>query len=257
MDTWNPQQYAKFTREREQPFFDLLGLVQPGPLMRVIDLGCGTGTLTRVLHEHLKARETTGLDRSTRMLETARREVSAEGLRFELGEIEHVTPDPKFDVIFSNAALHWLPDHEALLGRLASALAPGGQLAFQVPAMHDTATHRVAEEIARDPTFQPAFVNWRSPLTTLAPEQYARVLYGLGFQQLHVRLVIYPHVLASRRDVVEWTRGTLLTAYEKQLPPDRFLEFLERYRDRLLLQLDAGEPFFFPFKRILVWGRRN
>ncbi len=87
-DTWNPAQYDKFQREREQPFFDLLSLVRPAPDMRAVDLGCGTGRLTRALHEHLRARETTGIDRSSRMLEESQHEAAPPGLRFEVGTIE-------------------------------------------------------------------------------------------------------------------------------------------------------------------------
>ena len=97
MDTWNPTQYAKFQREREQPFFDLLDLVRPHPEMRVIDLGCGPGTLTRQLHQRLQARETVGLDRSARMLERALTEPQPEGLRFEVGTIESWSSSERYD----------------------------------------------------------------------------------------------------------------------------------------------------------------
>ena len=66
-DTWNPAQYDKFQREREQPFFDLAAMVHQRAGMRVVDLGCGTGRLTRVLHERLNARETVGIDSSANM----------------------------------------------------------------------------------------------------------------------------------------------------------------------------------------------
>ena len=89
-DTWNPEQYDKFQREREQPFFDLLALVRPAPGMRVVDLGCGTGTLTRLLHARLQARETVGIDRSPRMLEPALAGERPDSLRFEVGAVRIV-----------------------------------------------------------------------------------------------------------------------------------------------------------------------
>src|SRR6266508_4009013 len=133
-DTWNPAQYDKFQREREQPFFDLMSLVRPTPRMRVVDLGCGTGKLTRLLHEQLQARETIGIDRSARMLEDSRQRDLPPGLTFETGTIESF-PGTRgaFDLIFSNAAFHWVEDHASLLARFVSALNPSGQLAFQVP----------------------------------------------------------------------------------------------------------------------------
>jgi trans-aconitate 2-methyltransferase len=253
MDTWNPAQYDKFRREREQPFFDLLALVRPAPGMRVVDLGCGTGKPTRVLHERVEARETVGIDRSPRMLEDARRNPPP-GLRFEVGTIESFEPDGGYDLIFSNAAFHWVEHHEELLPRLARALRPGGQLAFQVPAMHDSVSHRVAEELAAT-EFRDDFGGWHRPQPVLPPDDYARLLYRSGFVEQRVQAAVYPHVLASRDDVIEWMKGTLLTEYDRHLPAGRFGAFVEAYRRRLLEQLRDERPFFFPFKRILVWGQ--
>ncbi len=156
-DTWDPRQYDKFQREREQPFFDLLALVQPKPAMRVADLGCGTGKQTRIVHDQLAARETVGLDRSANMLADARATPQPAGPRFEVDSIEAFASDGGWDLIFSNAALHWVDDHERLLQQLASALAPSGQLAFQVPAQHDTLTHLLAEELTQAEPFNSAF----------------------------------------------------------------------------------------------------
>ena len=129
-DVWDPGQYERFRTERAQPFHDLLALVEPRPSMRVADLGCGTGDATLDLHRKLAARETVGLDNSAAMLARTPR---AEGLRFEQGEIEEFAPHEPFDLVFSNAALHWVPDHPLLLRRLTDLLAPGGELAAQRP----------------------------------------------------------------------------------------------------------------------------
>ena len=72
-----------------------------------------------------------------------------------------------------------------------------------------------------------------------------------------MRLIVYPHLLESRDAVVDWVKGTLLTEYARHLPPDLFERFVADYRARLLPQLEAAQPFFFPFKRILCWGRRT
>jgi trans-aconitate 2-methyltransferase len=72
-----------------------------------------------------------------------------------------------------------------------------------------------------------------------------------------VRLIVYPHVLASREDVVEWVKGTLLTVYKRQLRADVYDEFVREYRLRLLARLEDANPYFYPFKRILCWGQRS
>jgi trans-aconitate 2-methyltransferase len=257
-DPWNPDQYAKFLREREQPFHDLVALVKPKERMRVVDLGCGTGKLTRLLHERLNARETVGLDRSERMLESARGGEPAPGLRFEVGDIEAFPEDGEgYDLIFSNAALHWIDDHDTLFGRLVARLRQGGQLAIQMPAMHDDASHMVAAELIRISPFKAASGGWQRTQPVLAPDAYSRLLFDLGIADPVVRLIVYPHVLASADEVVEWMKGTLLAEYSRHLPPDVFERFLGEYRRRLVARTGDSRPFFFPFKRILMWGQRS
>ena len=256
MDTWNPAQYDKFRTEREQPFFDLLALIKPAPDMRIVDLGCGTGKLTALLHERLRARETVGVDRSSRMLAAAGAAGLAAGLRFEIGTIEAFEARRAYDVIVSNAAFHWVEDHGALVDRLATALGPSGQLAFQVPAMHATLSHTIAQDLTTVEPFHTAFAGWSRPQPVLAPDRYAQLLYRAGFTDQHVRLVVYPHVLDARDDVVEWMKGTLLTEYERHLPAELFAPFVDAYRARLLARLDDVRPFFFPFNRVLCWGRK-
>jgi trans-aconitate 2-methyltransferase len=256
-DPWSPTQYEKFLREREQPFFDLLALIRPSPGGCAVDLGCGTGKLTRLLHERLRARETTGLDRSARMLEQIRREELPDGLRFEVADIEAFpTTSARYDVIVSNAALHWIDDHEALFARLTSALAPGGQLAVQLPAMHDDASHRVAAELIVEEPYRSAAGGWTRPQPVRTPDAYARLLFRLGFTDQTVRLIVYPHVLDGRDAVVEWFKGTLLAEYSRHLPPDVYDRFLADYRQRLFDRIDDARPLFFPFRRIVMWGQR-
>jgi trans-aconitate 2-methyltransferase len=252
--TWSPEQYERFKDERGKPFFDLLARVQPAPGMKVLDLGCGTGELTRELHRRLGAAETLGIDSSEAMLERSAA-IAGGGLRFERRDIAESTGGP-WDLVFSNAALQWLPDHPTLLSRLTHLLTGGGQLAIQVPANHDHVSHTLAAEVAEEPTFRDALGGFVRQPSVLAPEVYAELLHALGFVEQVVRLHVYGHVLASRDDVVEWVKGTLLTVYRARLPEGLYPHFVERYRQRLLESLDDTRPFFYPFKRILLWARR-
>src|SRR5919107_5986581 len=253
---WNPEQYGRFRDERARPFFDLLDLVQPRPGMRVVDLGCGTGELTREMHRRLAARETIGIDNSPAMLARSTA-FAGDGLRFEQGDIGAFTSEGGYDLVFSNAALHWIPDHESLLLRLVATLTESGQLAVQVPANDDHASHVTAVEVAREAPFGEALGGHVRQSPVLAPEVYAMLLHRLGFTEQHVRLQVYAHELESREAVVEWVRGSVLTDYERRLPAELWPRFLERYRERLLPQLEDARPFFYPFKRVLFWGSRT
>ena len=253
--TWDPDQYNRFRAERQQPLLDLLALVRARPGMRVADLGCGTGETTRLLHERLAARDTLGLDSSQTMLAGSDAH-AAPGLRFARGDIADFRADGACDLVFSNAALHWLPDHPALFAHLTRALAADGQLAVQMPFNFDQPSHTVAAALAREAPFHAALGGFAVERPVLAPEDYAALLHRLGFAAQHVRLQVYPHVLAARDDVVEWVKGTLLTAYQRRMPSELWPHFLARYRERLLPELTAERPYFYPFKRILLWAQR-
>jgi trans-aconitate 2-methyltransferase len=251
---WDPAQYERFKAERSRPFFDLLDLVRGCEGARVVDLGCGTGELTRAMHERLRAKETVGVDSSDAMLAKAKTFVGA-GLRFEKGDIATYAPDGRFDLVFSNAALQWVDDHPRLLASLAALLAPGGQLAVQIPSNDDHPSHLVAREVARESPFREALGGHERVFPNLSLSDYATTLHRLGFREQKVEMVVYAHRLASRDEVVEWVKGTLLTDYETRMPAHMWPRFLARYREVLLPKLDDGRPYFYPFKRTLLWGR--
>jgi trans-aconitate 2-methyltransferase len=241
---WNPTQYLRFGAERKQPFLDLMALVERRPNMSVLDLGCGTGEWTRELHDHLGADETLGIDSSEEMLERAKA-FANERVRFERAEVESFDPGPRFDLVFSNAALHWVADHERLISRLAMMVALDGQLAVQMPANEEHASHVVAGEVARE------FGADMRQSEVLKPERYAELLHRAHFREQHVRVQIYGHLLPSTADVVEWVKGSLLTDYERRIGEDRFPDFLQRYTQRLLEVLGDVRPYFYTYKRVL------
>jgi trans-aconitate 2-methyltransferase len=253
-DVWNPDQYGKFRAERAAPFHDLLALVEPAASPRVVDLGCGTGELTRLAHERLGARETLGVDSSPAMLERAAAHAGG-GVSFAQGDLGAFAQGG-WDVVLSNAAIHWVPGHEALIARLSALLSPGGQLAIQAPSNEHHASHAVAREVAREADFAGPLRGFVRESPVLEPERYAGVLFRLGFARQRVRLETYAHVLGSRDDVVEWVRGTTLTDYERRLDPATWARFLERYRERLRAALPDERPFLYTYRRVFLWGRR-
>jgi trans-aconitate 2-methyltransferase len=250
---WDPEQYERFKAERSRPFFDLLALVRARPGMRVVDLGCGTGELTRELHEKLGAKETVGIDSSETMLAKGAG-LAKDGLRFERGRIEEWEAAAPVDLVFSNAALQWVDGHPGLFGRFKAALAPGGQLAVQVPANEEHPSHVVIGEVARRSPFREALGGFVRTSSNLPLDDYAALLDRLGFREMNVRMQVYPHRLASREDVIEWVKGTTLTDYAKRMTTEMYAKFLAAYREALFEKLDDTRPFFYGFKRMLIWG---
>lgn len=260
-DPWQPSQYERYHDERARSFYDMLAMIRPVPGGRAVDLGCGTGELTVEVHERVGAAETVGIDNSDSMLtEAAGR--ARQGVRFERGDIgEFATGEDvgAFDVVASNAALHWVPDHRRVLAGWARALRPGGQLAVQVPSNADQPAHALAGVVAAEPEFAGLCGPDGPPpdpvLRVLEPEEYAVLLYDLGFEEQVVRLQVYPHLLPSAEDVVEWTKGSTLTRFKRVMAPDVYDRYVEAYRERVLAVFGDRRPCFFPFKRILLWAR--
>lgn len=251
-DAWDPDRYERFRAERERPVHDLMTQIRPAPGGRAVDLGCGTGRYTELLHRHLRASETVGIDSSERMLAQSC-EHATEEIRFEVGDLRELTGD--WDMIFANASLQWVPDHAALLPRLVERLTPGGQLAFQVPANFDHPSHTVADAVGQRFGIEPR----SAYIDSLSAAQYAELLWGAGLRDLDVSLRIYGVEMARTDDVLEWVAGTLLTRAESALAPDDFAEFRGRYRHELLDELgdpEGDRPYFYAFPRILASGVR-
>jgi trans-aconitate 2-methyltransferase len=125
-----------------------------------------------------------------------------------------------------------------------------------MPAMHGDASQVTATELAQEEPFRSALDASRRPQPVLLPEQYAHLLFRLGFREPSVRLIVYPHVLGGPEEVVEWVKGTVLAEYSRHLPAALNDTFVDEYKRRLLERLERNRPFLFPFKRILIWGQR-
>ena len=259
MADWNPEQYRRFAKERAQAFYDLIDLIEPAGVDRAVDLGCGPGELTAAAAAQLDVGEMIGIDNSPAMLDKAAEHASAT-VRFEFGDIAEWKSAADFDLVLAAASLQWVPDHARVIEQWAAALRPGGQIAIQVPANAEQPSHVLAREVAAREPYLSMFGPEGPPPDpvreyVLEPEEYAQILYDLGFERQLVRLQVYPHVLPSSRHVVEWVRGTTLTRFEKRLDPAAFASFVDDYERELLGVLGDREPFFFPFRRILMWAR--
>lgn len=256
MTEWQPENYERFAAERRQPFVDLVAMCEPVPGGIVYDLGCGTGSRTRELPDTLGAAAVIGVDTSTKMLERAAGYTDPR-LSFRNEDLRSFTAVPKPDLIVSNAALHWVADHPAVLQTWRSHLSPGGQLAVQLPINADHPTQRILSETALehrdwfDDRTPPKLISTNS----LPPEHYAEILYELGASGQTVLVRVYPHVLAGPRAVVQWLEGTTMRPYRNAIDSDRYPEFVQAYTQKLIAQYGDPVELLYTFKRILFWAR--
>ncbi len=248
---WNPDQYHKFQSQRAAPFFDLLALVEVRPNLKVVDLGCGTGELTCQLAEKLPDSRVTGLNSSAQMLEKSV-SYSSPNLHFEQGDQSQLTGE--WDLIFSNAALQWSENHTELIPHLYDKLAPGGQIAVQVPSNHNHISHQIYREVADTKPFKSILTGFQRIAPVLSIDEYAQMLFDSGAQQIIVFEKIYAHVLANSDAVVEWISGTALVPYFERLGEHKEA-FVQVIREKMHAAL-PDKPVFYPFRRTLFSAGR-
>jgi trans-aconitate 2-methyltransferase len=249
---WNPDRYHQFQAQRAAPFDDLSMLVKIREGLTVIDLGCGTGELTRRLADRLPGSDTLGIDTSAEMLQRAEAHARP-GLRFEKAAIETVSG--MWDLVFSHAAIHWVDDHHTLIPRLYGLVRPGGQLTVQMPSNHGHATHRLITQLAGEEPFRTALGDWVRHSNVLSIEEYANLLYECGAEEITVLEKVYPHVLENADAMADWTSGTALVPYFERLSDDMQQAFMAEYRKRLR-ELWPGSPVFYGFRRTLFAATR-
>lgn len=254
--SWDPAQYLRFAGERLRPALDLLAQVGAGAPGTVIDLGCGAGNLTPMLVARWPAAKLTGVDSSPEMLARARAEhAQAEFVQADIGAWR---PREPVDVLYSNAALHWLGHHERLIPALLEAVRPGGWLAIQMPRNFAAPSHTsIVETIERGPwraRLEPHLR--REPVAT--PDFYWRLLAQRS-SELRIWETEYLQVLSGENPVAEYTKGTWLKQFLDRLEDAERAAFEADYRRRVLEHYppERDGRTLFAFRRLFIVARRH
>jgi trans-aconitate 2-methyltransferase len=248
---WDPTLYNKFKKERFAPFLDLQKLITVRNGLNIIDLGCGTGELSRALADSLPDCQLLGIDSSDEMLKESK-QFETEHIKFRKQKIEEVIRgDDTYDLVFSYAALQWVDHHRALFPRLIKMVSKGGQLVVQMPSNHEHYTHVTIKEIANTYPYNIALDGWARDTPVLTIEGYTKILFDAGGEYITVYEKIYPHVLEDANALADWTSGTALVPYLERLPKELHDPFITKYKEGLQRQYNTS-PVFYPFNRILM-----
>lgn len=252
---WNPDQYELFRAARERPGQDLIRALPPLAPERIVDLGCGTGYLTRQLADNYPHARVVGVDNDRAMLAKAAHEAS--GVVWELGDAAQWRPERPMDLIFSNAALHWLPRHGALFGHLAGALAADGVLAIQMPRNFDAPSHRLLRELAGEPEWMEALHGALDHDNVLTPDAYWRVLRPYC-RTVEIWETEYLHALPGPDPVLEWVKGTTLLPVMLRLDEDAAVRFRDAYAQSLrhAYPAETDGTTLFPFRRLFIIAQK-
>ncbi|MCQ8276841.1 trans-aconitate 2-methyltransferase [Acetobacteraceae bacterium KSS8] len=256
---WSASRYSVFERERSRPAIDLLNAlpdVVPNVVpLRAIDLGCGPGNSTALLRARFPDAVLSGLDSSPDMLDAARKRLA--DVRFAQGDIAAWALDETahYDLVFSNAALQWLPDHAALFPALLHRLAPGGTLAVQIPDNLDEPSHVLMRTIAAD-------ARWADRLSDAAAARadrhtvtwYDALLRANGAKVDAWRTTYHHRLDGGAGGIVRWLESTGLRPFLAALDPEIRPLFLTEYEAALAhaYPADSDGSVLLPFPRLFL-----
>jgi trans-aconitate 2-methyltransferase len=254
--SWNPGQYLKFEQPRLRPALDLLARVPLDAPHRVCDLGCGTGALTRLMGERWPQAKVMGIDASAAMLDQAAAGATA-NVHWLKQDLASWQPHAAPDLIYSNAALHWLTDHATLLPRLLGHLATGGVLAVQMPRNFAAPSHTAIAEAAKNGPWRAQLEPLLRPTPVHDPAWYYDHLAPHA-AEIDLWETEYLHVLTGTDPVKEWTKGTWLGTFLNALEGTERDAFERDYaaRVRAAYPPRSDGTTLFPFRRLFIVARK-
>jgi len=251
---WDPDQYLQFADDRERPGIELLARVPDIDARTITDLGCGTGNLTALLSGRWPSARVIGIDSSPEMIDRARSDHP--DVEWLVADINDWEPSDQVDLLYSNATLHWLGDHEVLFRKLRSFLSPRGIVAIQMPDNWAAPTHRIPAEFLDDGTW-PDTARLALPRDRLStPPDYARWIQPA---EVDLWRTTYYQRLSGSNPVWNWVTGSVLRPVLAALDDDdqrRFSDLCrQRYRDAYPPDSDGLTTL--PFSRLFIVARAN
>ncbi len=230
MADWSASQYLKFEQERTQPSRDLANRITLHARRKIMDLGCGPGNSTRVLAERFPDSKILGIDNSADMI--AQAQTNCPECEFQLLGVSPAVPlTGKYDLIFSNACIQWIPDHKKLIPNLFSALSEDGVLAIQVPETRNMPMYKILSAMYSHPKWAQKFAGIRE-FYTLELEEYYDLLARIS-PAFSIWESTYIHCIDGIDGLIEWYRGSGLRPYLAVLDEAEQMEFIQEVKTRL------------------------
>jgi trans-aconitate 2-methyltransferase len=253
---WNPDLYLKFNQERTQPSIDLVSRIGFDKPNNIIDIGCGPGNSTQVLVSRWPGSKITGIDNSPAMIEKAKEDYPKQDWYIIDAGNEEIKG--KYDIVFSNATIQWIPNHASLLKKFHALLSGHGLLAIQVPLFWDMPIGQKLLEIGSNDRWNSATKRVKELFTIHDPSFYYDHLSDL-FNSIDIWVSDYFHILSSQSSILEMIRSTGLRPYLDSLKS----EFDRKAFEELVFQeivkdypLQKDGKVLFPFKRLFFIARK-
>jgi trans-aconitate 2-methyltransferase len=253
---WDADHYLRFADARTLPATDLLSRIALPAPRRVVDLGCGPGNSTAPLEARWPAAAVAGVDSSAELLAAARRDHPA--IAFEQADIAEWTATEPCDVIFANASLQWVGDHQRLMPRLFDQVAPGGVFAVQMPRNHDFATHRLMRQVAAEGEWRDRLAGARDPSPVKPPEFYYDLLAPRA-AAFTIWETNYIQIMDGVPAIIAWLHGTGLRPFLARLTEAERPVFLDRYAALLAAEYPARADgnILLPYPRLFFIATKS
>ncbi|CQJ54152.1 trans-aconitate 2-methyltransferase [Yersinia intermedia] len=249
MQDWDPELYRQFEAERTRPASDLLARISTAQPQHISDLGCGPGNSTQLLHQRFPLAQLVGIDNSVAMLASAQQRLPE--CAFLEADIRQWQPSEPQDLIYANASLQWLTDHQQLFPSLLSKLATHGILAVQMPDNQDEPSHRAMREVAENGPWQQTLLEAGAiRAKVLSANQYYDLMAPKA-ERVDIWRTTYYHPMPSAQAIVDWLRATGLRPFLEPLSEAMRLDFLQDY----LAIIDVAYPQQADGRRLLAFPR--
>lgn len=251
MADWNPSLYLQYGAERTRPAAELLARIALNDVSSIVDLGCGPGNSTALLHQRWPSARIVGVDNSPAMLEQAR--VAVPECRFIEADIQRFRPEHALNLIYANASLQWVPGHYELLPLLVSLLALNGVLAIQMPDNQQEPTHVLMREVAYEQGYPD-----RSRDALPGVHAYYDILSEARCE-VDIWRTTYYHKMSSHQAIIDWVSATGLRPWLQELNESEQRNYLKRYQELLEQQypLQENGQILLAFPRLFIVARRE
>ncbi len=254
---WNPELYLKFNKERIQPSIDLVSRINYDQPKKIIDIGCGPGNSTQILVQKWPDAQIIGIDNSPAMIEKAKKDFPLQ--EWKLIDAGKEKIDGKFDIVFSNAAIQWIPNHNILIEKFHHLLNKDGQVAVQIPLFWDMPLGKAIADIAENSQWAKLTKNILGTLTIHNHSYYYNQLSSF-FNFIEMWKTDYFHIMESHNSILEMIKSTGLKPFIEVLKnkddKEKFENLvLENIKKEYLQQLNG--KVLFPFKRLFFIARQK
>lgn len=254
VSTWDPNLYLRFTDQRLRPALDLMARVPLTEARAIYDLGCGTGNVTALLLERWPQARITGVDASPEMLQKAK-PISA--IQWQQADLAKWHAGSPADLVYSNAAFHWLDHHEVLFPHLFSQVSSRGFLAIQMPRQHVMPSHQILFELVREDRWNVLAQAIRENPVHEPGFYYERLSSEAAM--LDIWETKYLHVLEGEDPVLNWLAGSILLPVLDHLDSSSKAAFLSAYGKRLreAYPARADGKTLLPFLRLFIVAQKK